>query len=97
MSSEEEDVLAAVDLVNFLNYNQGSCVRKYWVHLFWPSRGVHSVFKELNDPERFKRFYRMQKSIFEELVWSVGPRVRKENTYYRRTVCPQERFFITLR
>lgn len=64
MSSEEEDILAAVNLLNFLNYNQGSIVRKYWVHPFWrtncSSRGVYSVFKELNDPERFKSFSKLQ-------------------------------------
>jgi hypothetical protein len=30
MSSDGEDVLAAINLVNYLNYNQGSTVRKYW-------------------------------------------------------------------
>jgi hypothetical protein len=29
MSSEDEDVLAAINLVNYINYNQGSTVRKY--------------------------------------------------------------------
>lgn len=80
MSSDGEDVLAAVNLVSFLNYNQGYNVRKYWVHPFWSkncsSRGLYSVFKELNDPERFKSFYyRMEKSTYEELVRLVGPSV----------------------
>jgi len=52
MSSEDEDGLAAVNLVNYLNYNQSSLVRKYWVHPFWrknfSSRGLYSVFKELD-------------------------------------------------
>jgi hypothetical protein len=63
MSSENEDVLAAINLENYFNYNQGSTVRKYWVHPFWRknccSRDVYSVFKEVDDPDRFKSFYRM--------------------------------------
>lgn len=101
MSSEDEDVLAAVNLVNYLNYNQGSIVRKYWVHPFWRkncySRGLYSVFRELDDPDRFKSFYRMEKSTFEELVRLIGPEIQKKDTNYRRAVCPQERLLITLR
>jgi len=50
MLSDDEDILTAVNLINVLNYNQGSIVRKYWVHPFWHAncnnRGVYSVFKE---------------------------------------------------
>jgi hypothetical protein len=101
MSSEDEDVLAAINIVNYLNYNQGSTVRKYWVHPFWRkncySHGIYSVFKELDDPDRFKSFYRMEKSTFEELVRLVGPDIQKKDTNFRRAVCPQERLLITLR
>ncbi|KAL4136156.1 hypothetical protein QTP88_007720 [Uroleucon formosanum] len=72
MLSDDEDILTAVNLINVLNHNQGSIVRKYWVHPFWHANcnncGVYSVFKELNDRDRFKTFYRMEKSTFEELV-----------------------------
>jgi hypothetical protein len=79
MSSEDEDVLTAINLVNYLNYNQSFIVRKYWVYPFWRkncySCGVFSVFKELDDPDRFKSLYRIEKSTFEELVRLVGPEI----------------------
>jgi hypothetical protein len=40
---------------------------------------VYSVFKELDDPDRFKR---MEKSIFEELVRLVGPGIQKKTFYF---------------
>jgi len=82
MSSEDEDILAAVNLINVLNHNQRSTKRKYWVHPFWRkncnNRGVYSVFKELNDPDMFRSFYRMEKSTFEELVRLVGSSIKKK-------------------
>jgi hypothetical protein len=84
MSSEDEDVLAAINIVNYLNYNQNSTVLKYWVHPFCRKncyyRGVYSILKELDDPDHlFKSFYRMEKSKFEELVRLVGPDIQKKH------------------
>lgn len=101
MLSDDEDILTAVNLINVLNHNQGPIVRKYWVHPFWRAncnnRGVYSVFKELKDPDRFKTFYRMEKCMFEELVRLVEPHIKKKDTNFRRSICPQERLLITIR
>jgi len=100
MSSDEEDALCALNLLNILNANQKR-VRNYWVHPFWRAncrgRGAFSVFKDLEDDDRFKTFYRMEKKTFDMLVELVGSKIQKKDTNYRRSVCPRERILITLR
>ncbi|KAL4088604.1 hypothetical protein QTP88_023693 [Uroleucon formosanum] len=71
MSSDEEDALCALNLLNILNTKQKR-VRNYWVHPFWREncrrRGAFSVFKDLEDNNRFQSFYRMEKKTFDILV-----------------------------
>lgn len=99
--SDEEDVLCALNIINILNVNQTSKVRSYWVHPFWREncreRGAFSVFKDLEDGDRFQSFYRMEKKTFDILVELVGPLIQKKDTNYRCSVCPRERLLITLR
>ncbi|KAL4121972.1 hypothetical protein QTP88_014387 [Uroleucon formosanum] len=100
MSSDEEDALCALNLLNILNTNQKR-VRNYWVHPFWCEncrrRGAFSVFKDLEDNDRFQSFYRMEKKTFDMLVELIGSKIQKKDTNYRRSVCPRERILITLR
>jgi len=102
MSSDDEEVLHAVNLVNILNAQGGQKrVHNYWVHPFWRQncndRGAYAVFKDLEDDDRFQSFYRMKKETFELLIQLVGPKIQKKDTNFRRAVCPRERLLITLR
>lgn len=58
MLSEDENILAAVNLINFLNTNQSSNTPKYWVYFFVKtiitSIAYTPICKDLNDPDRFK-------------------------------------------
>jgi hypothetical protein len=60
----EENALCALNFLNILNENQKR-VYSYWVHPFWREncrgRGAFSVFKDLEDEDRFQSFYRMKK------------------------------------
>lgn len=63
-TSEDEDVLALVQVVNIVNRN-----RRYWVHPMWKRRrnkkGTFEIMKELEMyPEKFQSFYRMTKRTF---------------------------------
>ncbi|KAF0728940.1 protein ALP1-like [Aphis craccivora] len=100
MSSDEEDALCSLNLLNILNTNTKK-VRNYWVHPFLldncRGRSAFSVFKDLEDSDRFQSSYRMEKNTFDMLVELVGSKIQKKDTNYRRSVYPRERIFLTLR
>jgi len=62
MSSDDEDVLYAVNFLNILNANRSSRLHDYWVHPFWREnccdRGAYAVFKDHEDNDNnFQSFY----------------------------------------
>jgi hypothetical protein len=68
-SSEDEDGLAWLNLMNAQHQTR----RRFWVHPYWREntheRGAYKIFKELNlYPQRFHSFYRISKSSFDLLV-----------------------------
>ena len=49
------------------------------------------------DNARFKSFFRLDKSQFEDLLRRIGPAIAKMQTKYRETISPEERLCICLR
>lgn len=75
--------------------------RRYWVHPYHDdcaTVGNFKVAEELNHhEEKFYSYYRMSQTTYRLLLDLVGPRIRKQNTNYRESICPSERLLITLR
>lgn len=67
----------------------------YGIHPFWRNnyrgRGTFSMFKGLKDGYQFQSFYKIEKRNVGKLV---GPKIQKQDTNYRRSVCPQQRILI---
>ncbi|XP_029343761.1 uncharacterized protein LOC115033804 [Acyrthosiphon pisum] len=98
MSSDEDDVIL---LWWWARQKKISKKRRYWVHPINVSNICSStsvVANELHsDPDKFKTFYRMSKSNFDNLVHIVGPKIFKKDTNFRIAVPVEERILITLR
>ncbi|CAI6359701.1 unnamed protein product [Macrosiphum euphorbiae] len=98
MSSDEDDVIF---LWWWARQKKISKKRRYWVHpinLSNISSSTSVVANELHsDPDKFKTFYRMSKSNFDNLVHIVGPKIFKKDTNFRIAVPVEERILLTLR
>jgi len=56
------------------------------------------VANELNKhPDKFKSFYRMNLTHFQQIVNLVGPSIKKQETFWREPIRVEERLLITLR
>ena len=51
----------------------------------------------LENPAAFKNFVRVEQQMFQELLHVIGPRITKNNTWYRQSIYPGLRLAITLR
>ena len=78
------------------------CVRRSWIHDTLKTRQslgeYHRLVQELRlDSARFKKYFRMSPSVFDELLSMIGPLISKTNTNFRRPIDAGERLAITLR
>ncbi|CAH2018118.1 unnamed protein product [Acanthoscelides obtectus] len=100
-SSEDEDALLFMQLVNLNAISQETKKKRHWVHPLWQKNkkfGIFNVYKkDLNlDDQKFKLFYRMKKETFSKLLTKLRPMLQK-NTNFRKCVSPEESVLITLR
>ena len=51
----------------------------------------------IEDGTHYKNFVRMQPAMFQELLAKVGPRITKQDTFWRKALEPGLRIAITLR
>ena len=70
--------------------------RRLWVHDILRNRESQGAFghliQELRlDDARFKNFFRLDKSQFEDLLRRIGPEISKKQTHLRETISPDER------
>ena len=49
------------------------------------------------DTSSYRNFVRMTASTFEELLSSIAPRIKFQDTAMRKAICPAERLAVTLR
>ena len=58
----------------------------------------HRLIQELRlDDGRFYRYFRMSTTQFDGILSYVGPRIKRQDTNYRRAIIPAERLAICLR
>lgn len=97
--SSDEDVLMLAVLLRRKNKKK----RKYWVHPYNLINRNRSIISSctseqmINDPEKFRSFYRMSQNAFKHLLDKIGPCIQKLNTKFRASVLPEEKLIITLR
>jgi len=66
-----------------------------WVHPINIKRPGFEIFSQLypdmlEDEEKFHGFFRMNIEQFYRLSQLVGEEIQKQNTYYRRSITPEE-------
>ena len=77
--------------------------RRVWVRPWLLRRPVLGAYEQLmqelrlEDEAAFTNFLRMEPAMFQELVDRVGPRIRRQETWYRKPLEPGLRIAITLR
>ena len=77
--------------------------RRHWVREWLLRRQelgqYHRLMPELRaeDPTSFVNFLRVPPEMFDELLTRVGPRITKQDTFYRKSLEPGMKLAITLR
>lgn len=95
---EEEEMVAATAIL-FALQNES---REYWVHPINQRRHefgeFHVLWPEINiDDEKCKMYIRMTKKEFDVLYILLETKLKKQNTYFREAISPEERLLLTLR
>ena len=98
--SEEDTLLLA--FVWQRRKNKRKNQRRFWIHDINKRRMALGEYPRLVhelrlDAVRFKQYFRMTPTVFDELLCLVGPHIAKENTPYRLCIEPGQRLAITLR
>lgn len=106
-SSEEDDLLLAASsfvLMKALIKKTSKTKRKrrWWMTSLYSNRGLCSGTMLLNDLQKeggdhFKNCCRMSYETFNQLLTLVEPKIRKENTKFRKAIPSNERLALTLR
>ena len=76
--------------------------RRVWVHPINERRqeqGVnHNLVQELRaDPERHRKYFRMNATEMDQILYIIGPDTTKMDTNYRRSIEPKQKHAVTLR
>ena len=77
--------------------------RSEWVRLWLLRRPLYGQYEKLmaelvgEDVNSFKNFMRMDPDTFHEILSRVGPRIEKQDTFWRRALEPGLKLAITLR
>ena len=77
--------------------------RTQWVRQWLLRRPMYGQYEKLmhelttEDPTSFKNFLRVDPDIFMELLHRVGPRIEKQDTFFRKALPPGLKLAVTLR
>ena len=106
-SSEEDDLLLAASsfmLMKALIKKKSKTKRKrrWWMTSLYSNRGLYGGTMLLNDLQKesgdnFKNCCRMSYETFNQLLTLVEPKIRKEDTKFRKAIPSNERLALTLR
>ncbi|CAH1114703.1 unnamed protein product [Psylliodes chrysocephalus] len=93
---KKEEIIAATAILFALLYES----REYWVHPINQSRQEHGAFHVLwpefsIDDERCKMDIKMTKKEFDILYDLLETKLKKQNTYFREAISPEERLLLT--
>lgn len=97
MASDDDEVAAAI--YYFLCLEEENYIhRNWWVHPLNQKRNLTGFINELReDPKKFRNFTRISIESFEHVLNLIKFRIQKNNTYFRKSIPPEERLLITLR
>ena len=97
MASDDDEVAAAI--YYFLCLEEENYIhRNWWVHPSNQKRNLTGFINELReDPKKFRNFTRISIESFEHVLNLIKFRIQKNNTYFRKSIPPEERLLITLR
>ncbi len=95
-SSSDEEIIV------LLNEERHRKRRRYWIHPIVTRREEHGEFYRLVQElkmyhERFRGYFRMSVSEFENLLQQLAPSLTKEHTHYRKPIDPEQRLAVCLR
>lgn len=76
--------------------------KRKWVHNAWKSRTVegefYTLFPHLMDDEtKFYEYFRMTQSTFHNLLKKLEARLKKEDTFWKKSITPIQRLAVCLR
>lgn len=76
--------------------------KRKWVHTAWKSRTVegefYTLFPHLMDDEtKFYEYFRMTQSTFHDLLKKLEEKLKKEDTFWRKSITPKQRLAVCLR
>lgn len=76
--------------------------RRHWVHPINKKRKIFGEYHHLmadleGDEEKFRRYFRLNKEQFDEVLACVGNAIKKEDTNYRKAITSKERLAMCLR
>lgn len=77
--------------------------RRWWTRDWLLRRPIHGQYEALmaelcaENPAAYRNFVRLEPRMFQELLHIIGPRIGKNNTWYRQSIDPGLRLAITLR
>lgn len=107
MSSSEDDLLiACVSFVAMKSLENNKFKkrkkRRWWITSLYRNRCLHGgsiLLQDLQkeDNERFLNCCRMSPSVFNQLLALIEPKIKKEDTRFRKAIPPAERMALTLR
>ncbi|CAL9685174.1 unnamed protein product [Knipowitschia caucasica] len=73
-----------------------------WIHPMNQRRAqfgayYHLVAELRTYPKKHLQYFRMSVEQMDQLLSIIGPTIRRQETNYRRSVCPSQRLAVTLR
>lgn len=76
--------------------------KRKWVHQAWNKRRTEgefaTLYKELvDDGSKFHEYFRMSEHAFNILLSKVEVNLKKQDTKWRKAICPRERLAVCLR
>ena len=102
-SSEDEEILLYLLLLRRRRRRLRAANRKTWVKPWVLRRqeqgACANIVHELNceDPEKFRQYHGLDRSLFEDVLALVSPLIAKKETHLRCSLKPIERLSVTLR
>jgi hypothetical protein len=76
--------------------------RRWWVKEWIARRPAFAWYEtltvelEIEDPSSFKNLLGMEPAMYHEMVERLRPLIQKQNTFFRKSLCPGLRLAITL-
>ena len=98
MSDDDETIIVLLLLKKLSQKKR----RRSWIHPINAKRHLRGILCRLypqlcDDDGKFFNYMRMSRSSFEELLNSVGPKIYRQDTNFRKAITARERLLVTLR